>query len=256
MSWRLVPWQPNYEWNCTSHQSHLLQALISAFEYLWRKALTYLSRAKSENILQPEMPQAREVRHPCRAETQSCPHQETIGSPSMPGCGSAGISTGKWQLRIKVSPLRHVGTMCSWFCFCSSALESCLTAAKHARFLNSHVSKQAVLSWALGVLGHPFSLGSLHSCLWSLFPMKATSLWVSDNCQTGVPVPSSVGLWIRFDIYFGFSYFPCFPKKEAHTKESRSATWSCLYSCTCKAAEKISLDAWEDKLFQDERGYC
>lgn len=195
----------------------------------------------------------REVGGPCRAETWSCSRWETMASLSMPGCETAGISTRRLQLRIKVSPLRHMETMCTYFCFCGSALGNCLTAAGRARFLNSHMSQQAALSWALGLPGRPSSSRLLYSCLWPLFPVEPASLGAPNNWQTRVSSQLS-GSLDKVYIYFGFSYspFPCFPKKEAHTKGRRSATWSCLYSCTCKA-EKTSPDAGEDKLFQDER---
>lgn len=173
---------------------------------LCRKALWGLLRTRSD-----------------KSFSLSCPRQERGQGSDPAGCGISGFAARRWQLRIKVSPLRHMETMCTHFCFCGHALGSCLAAAERAGSLNSHISELAVLPWALGVPGQPSSPRSLQSCLWSLLPVEPASLWVSNNWQTRVAVPSSVGLCTRLDIYSGFSYFsfPCFPKEEAHTKESR-----------------------------------
>lgn len=184
-----------------------------------------------------------------------CPRQEWAQGSSR--------ASSPWELRLchkevaaedQSFSLRHMETMCTYFCFGGCALGSCLALAERAGFLSSHITELAVVPWAWGVVAPPSSPCSLLSSLWSLFSLEPASLWVSNNWQPRVAVPSSVGLWTRFAICSGFSYssFPCFPK--GSHKRGQILLFGLAFICVpARQAEKMSPDAWEDKLFQDER---
>lgn len=187
---------------------NVLQALICGFGTLKKSTARF---AEGQIWAHPSAWAA-----PGRSELRAEPTLPAVGARALPQGG------GSWGSKF---PLSDIWRPCVHF-------SAFVAVPRGAAWLQlsvpgSWVPTLAAVPWALGVLGHPSSPSSLQSSLWSPFPVEPASLSVSNNWQTRVAVPSSVGLWARSDIYSGFSFssFPRFPKEKDHKKDGRFCYW-------------------------------
>lgn len=151
-----------------------------------------------------------------------CPRQE-------PAPGSSSGSS-PWQLRLchrEVAAedpsfsLRHMETMCTYFCSGGCALGSCLAVAERAGFLSSHITELAVLPWAWGVAAPPSSPCSLWAAcgLFSPWNLPAFESQTIDNLEWLFPAQWGLGQGLPSALGSHAPPFPASPR--AHTKESR-----------------------------------
>lgn len=236
---------------------NLLQALISVFEYLWSKAVTYLLRAKSENILQPEMPQAREgsgvpaeLRHrAARAEKQwrAWVCQATRAQAVLRGGGHWGSKFLHWDIW---KPCVHIsafvalpwGTAWLWPSVPDSLIP---TLANRLHYPEP---------WECRVIHPPPGPFAAVCGLFSPWSLPAFEPQTIHKPEGLVPAQWGFGKGLTSTLGSHTPLFPAFPRKRVTQKRADLLLGLAFIHVPADQAEEMSLDAWEEKLFQDERG--